>query len=148
MVEESLALTNLLTQMQGRTAVRPEVFLKGERVLGDFDVGKGHNGKVCALKGDAFQGGERFGRHEKGNATGLVGHALDECAPSQGEHHGMHARERDLEIPLHVRLSWRTAIHQSVLIEVGQELALPIGWYRWLFYILHNSSFLHTRTRH
>ena len=39
---KALTLADFITQMQGRTAVRPEVFLKGERMLGDFEVSEGH----------------------------------------------------------------------------------------------------------
>lgn len=45
LVGEALTLADLVAQMQGRTAVRPQVLLQGERVLCDFAVGEGHDGK-------------------------------------------------------------------------------------------------------
>ena len=38
----------------------------------------------------------------------------------------MHARGGDVEKPLHVRLRWRAAVHETVLKDVGKELALPL----------------------
>ena len=40
---EALTLADLVAQMQGRATARPEVFLKGDRMLGDFSFGEGHN---------------------------------------------------------------------------------------------------------
>ena len=53
LVGESLALTNLVTQVQGRTTSRPEGIFQHFPVLGDFDVGKGH-GKTGSLGGSEF----------------------------------------------------------------------------------------------
>jgi len=39
----------------------------------------------------------------------------------------MHARRRDLEKPLHVCFSRSATIHETVLMDVGQELALSFG---------------------
>ena len=40
---EALPLADLVAQMQGRATARPEVFLKGDRMLGDFSFGEGQN---------------------------------------------------------------------------------------------------------
>ena len=39
----------------------------------------------------------------------------------------MHARRRDLEKPLHVCFSRSATVHDAVLMDVGQELALSFG---------------------
>jgi len=48
--------------LQGRAAVRPKVLLKGERVLGDFEGGEGHGGKMMKLQREIrFKGGRDSG---------------------------------------------------------------------------------------
>jgi hypothetical protein len=39
----------------------------------------------------------------------------------------MHARRRDLKKPLHVCFSRSATVHDAVLMDVGQELALSFG---------------------
>ena len=53
----------------------------------------------------------------------------------------MHARRRDLKKPLHVRFRRSATVHEAVLMDVGQELALSFGacWF-------HKVSFLSTLT--
>ena len=42
--------------------MRPEVLLKGERVLGDFEGGEGHGGKMMKLQCEIrFKGGRDSG---------------------------------------------------------------------------------------
>jgi len=39
----------------------------------------------------------------------------------------MHARRRDLKKPLHVYFSRSATVHDAVLMDIGQELALSFG---------------------
>jgi hypothetical protein len=57
----------------------------------------------------------------------LAAVALAEALPFERQHHRMHAWRRDLKEPLHVGFGRRATVDDAVVMDVGQELALPCG---------------------
>jgi hypothetical protein len=60
----------------------------------------------------------------------------------------MHARRRDLKKPLHVRFRRSATVHNAVLMDVGQELALSfsVDWFHKVSLLVDSSrlSFIFT----
>ena len=70
---------------------------------------------------------QKFRGNEHSDAARLAWNPAYPAMPLQGENHRVHAGRRNLEEALHVYFCRRAAIHQTEMVNEGQELPLALG---------------------